>query len=120
MLNKLKLILPFIFLLFNLTTPVYAINITLQWASINEPSLAGYRVFYREEGQSYNYAKPYWESVDPSCVIYDLDVTKTYYFVVRAFDKNGLESANSNEVLLIEGTPDNQKPSVDSGSGSSS
>jgi hypothetical protein len=27
--------------------------------------------------------------------------------VVRVFDTNGLESANSNEVLLIEGVPEN-------------
>jgi len=48
---------------------------------------------------------PYWESIDPVCTIYDLDETKTYYFVVRAFDTNGLESADSNEVILNEGMP---------------
>ena len=39
-----------------------------------------------------------------------MDETKTYYFVVRAFDTNGLESANSNEVLLNEGIPVNPAP----------
>jgi hypothetical protein len=76
----------------------------------NEPDLAGYRTFYREGGQSYDYEHPYWESIDPVCTIYDLDETKTYYFVVRAFDMNGLESADSNEVLLNEGIPVNQFP----------
>ena len=117
MLNNLKFILSFIFLLFNLTTPVYAIDITLQWARNDEPDLAGYRAFYREEGQTYDYENPCWESIDPVCTIYDLDETKTYYFVVRAFDTNGLESANSNEVLLIEGLPANNQPTANSGGG---
>ena len=102
-----KFILFFIFLFSNFATPVYAIDITLQWTPNNETYLAGYRVFYRAESQSYNYENPYWESIDPTCTIYDLDETKTYYFVVRAFETNGLESANSNEVLLIEGVPEN-------------
>lgn len=110
MLNKLKFKLFFIFLLCNLATTVYALDITLQWTSNNEPNLAGYRVFYREEGQTYDYENPYWESMDPICTIYDLDETQTYYFVVRAFDANGSESANSNEVLLMEGTAVNRLP----------
>lgn len=110
MLNNLKFILSFFFLLFNCATTVYAIDISLQWFPSNEPDLAGYRVFYREETQSYDYENPYWESIDPLCDFYDLDETKTYYFVVRAFDINGLESANSNEVLLVEGIPVNQSP----------
>jgi len=110
MLNNLKFILSFIFLLFNLATTVYAIDITLQWTSNKETNLAGYRVFYREEDQTFNYENPYWESIDPVCTIYDLDETKTYYFVVRAFDTNGSESADSNEVLLMEGTAVNQLP----------
>jgi len=119
MLNNLKFILSLIFLSFNFATTVYAIDITLQWGRNNEPDLAGYRAFYREEGQAYDYENPYWESIDPICIIYDLDETKTYYFVVRAFDTNGFESANSNEVLLIEGIPTNDQPIVNSGSGGS-
>lgn len=110
MLNKLEFILSLIFLSFCLVTTVHAIDITLQWTPNNEPDLAGYRSFYREEGQSYEYEHPYWESIDPVCIIYDLDETKTYYFVVRAFDTNGLESADSNEVILNEGIPVNQFP----------
>jgi hypothetical protein len=106
--NKLEFILSLIFLSFCLATTVHAIDITLQWAPNNEPDLAGYRAFYREESQSYDYEHPYWESIDPVCTIYDLDETKTYYFVVRAFDTNGLESADSNEVILNEGIPVNQ------------
>ena len=110
MLNNLKFILSLIFLSFNFATTVYAIDITLQWTPNNEPTIAGYRAFYREEGQPYDYENPYWESIDPTYTIYDLDETKTYYFVVRAFDTNMLESADSNEVLLNEGIPVNQVP----------
>ncbi|MEJ2655679.1 MAG: fibronectin type III domain-containing protein [Desulfobacterales bacterium] len=108
--KNLKFILSVTFLLLNFGTAVYAIDITLQWSRNNEPDLAGYRVFYREDGRSYDYESPYWESIDPVCTIYDLDETKTYYFVVRAFDANGSESADSNEVLLMEGIPVNPPP----------
>ena len=99
-----------IFLFFCCVTSVHAMDVTLQWHPNSEPDLAGYRVFCREAGQSYNYLDPYWETIDPICTIYDLDETKTYYFVVRAFDTHGLESANSNEVLLIKGVPANNPP----------
>jgi hypothetical protein len=82
-------------------------DITLQWTPNNEPDVAGYKVYYREQSQSYNYNVPYWETIEPKCTIYDLDVEKTYYFVVRAFDNDGFTSSNSNEVMLQEGTPVN-------------
>jgi hypothetical protein len=114
MLKNLKFMLSLIFLLFNFATTVYAIDITLQWAPNNEPNIAGYKAFYREESQSYDYEHPYWESVDPFCTIYNLDETKTYYFIVRAFDTNGSESADSNEVCLIEGISANPPPAENS------
>ncbi len=82
-------------------------DITLQWAPNNEPDVAGYKVYYREQSQSYDYNDPYWETIEPKCTIYDLDTEKTYYFVVRAFDNDGFTSSNSNEVMLQEGTPVN-------------
>jgi PKD repeat protein len=97
-------ILFFFPLFFGFVSPVYALNVTLQWVPNSEPNLAGYKVFSREEGQSYNYANPYWELIDTTCTIYDLNETKTYYFVVRAFSTNNFESGDSNEVCL-ESTP---------------
>ncbi len=82
-------------------------DITLQWAPNNEPDVAGYKVYYREQSQSYDYNAPYWETIEPKCTIYDLDTEKTYYFAVRAFDNDGFTSSNSNEVMLQEGTPVN-------------
>ena len=90
----------FILLFFCFVTSGYATDVTLKWTPNNEPNLAGYTVFYREEGQSYNYTSPYWETTDPMCTIYELDETKTYYFTVRAFSTEGFQSSNSNEVCL--------------------
>ena len=89
---------------FCFVTSGYAIDVTLKWTPNNEPNLAGYTVFYRQEGQSYNYTNPYWETTDPTCTIYDLDKTQTYYFIVRAFSTEGFQSGNSNEVCLETGT----------------
>jgi hypothetical protein len=97
----------FILLFFCFVASGYAIDVTLKWASNNEPNLAGYTVFYRQEGQSYNYTNPYWETTDPACTIYDLDETQTYYFIVRAFSTEGFQSGNSNEVCLEAGTNTN-------------
>ena len=85
---------------FCFATSGYAMDVTLQWTPNNEPNLAGYKVFCRQEGQPYQYTHPYWETIDSTCTIYDLDRTKTYYFVIRAFDTKGYESNNSNEVSL--------------------
>jgi len=106
-----KFILLFILLFFGFVSPVYAVNVAFQWNPNTEPDIAGYRVFCREEGRSYNYNNPCWEGAGTMCTIYDLDETKTYYFVSRAFDTQGLESSNSNELYLKSGTSsDNQPP----------
>jgi hypothetical protein len=96
----LRLMVLFILMYFCVVSSPYAMDITLKWAPNNEPHLAGYKVYYRQADQSYNYNKPYWECTEPECTIYDLDKTKTYYFVVRAFDDEGNASGNSNEVEL--------------------
>jgi len=93
-------------------------DITLQWTPNSEPDVAGYKVYYREQHQIYDYNAPYWETIEPKCTIYDLDTTKTYYFVVRAFDNDGVTSSNSNEVMLQEGAPVNSVGNdVDGGGG---
>lgn len=98
------LFLPVYFLF---VSSLHAMDITLQWSPNSESDLAGYKVFLREQSQSYNFNAPYWETIEPKCTIYDLDVEKTYYFVVRAFNDDGFTSSNSNEVMLQEGTPVN-------------
>lgn len=79
-------------------------SVTLEWSANTEPDLAGYRVFIHAEGQSYDYIKPEWEGIKTTYTIYRLDETKNYYFVARAFDTEGFESGDSNEVMF-SGTP---------------
>ncbi|MDH4205704.1 MAG: fibronectin type III domain-containing protein [Desulfobacteraceae bacterium] len=112
---NLKSILLFLFIFFCFVSSLHAMDISLQWTPNSEPDVAGYKVYYREQSQSYNYNAPYWETIEPKCTIYDMDIEKTYYFVVRAFDNDGFTSDNSNEVMLREGTPIN---SVDNEVGS--
>ena len=92
-------------------------QVVLEWTSNNEPDLAGYRVFCREEGQSYDYTNPSWEGTDNYCTVYDLDETKTYCFVARAYDTEGFESGDSDEVCHTPTVmPDNQPPIANAGS----
>ncbi|MGB6012510.1 MAG: PKD domain-containing protein, partial [Desulfobacterales bacterium] len=50
------------------------------------------------------------------CTIYDLDETKTYCFVARAYDSEGFESGDSVEVCHIPtAIPDNQPPMANAG-----
>ena len=93
-----------------------SIQVAFAWDPNSESDLAGYRVYSREEGQSYNYDNPSWEGTETTCTIYDLDETKTYYFVSRAFDTEGLESDDSDELCLEAGTsPNDQPPIADAG-----
>ena len=73
-----------------------AADVTLAW----DPSsgvVDGYRVFERQDGESYEYSNPSWEGSTTTSTVYNLDEGVTHYFVVRAFNEYG-ESADSNEV----------------------
>jgi len=88
-------LLIFIFLLS--TQNVYSLDVTLVWDPNSEESTDGYRIFYREDGQSYDYEKPTWEGSETTCTIYNLNDNTTYYFVAKAFDTVELESSDSDE-----------------------
>ncbi|BBO85475.1 hypothetical protein DSCO28_60410 [Desulfosarcina ovata subsp. sediminis] len=91
-----------------------AANVTLAWDA-NDPEPEGYRVFAREEGQSYDYQSPLWESDETTCTLTGLVEGTTYYFVVRAYDGT-LESADSEEVSYTPAaTVANQAPSASAG-----
>jgi hypothetical protein len=91
-----------IILLFFISLPLCAFSdtqVTFQLLA-NDPPPAGYRLYGREEGNSYDYDSPWWEGdyTFTSCTIDQLDENTTYYFVLRAFDDEGNESGDSNEV----------------------
>ena len=67
-------------------------------------------------GQSYDYTNASWSGTDNYCTIYDLDETKKYCFVARAYDSEGFESGDSVEVCHIPTViPDNQPPMANAG-----
>jgi hypothetical protein len=103
----------FVLVLFLLPQNVYSLNVTLAWDPNSEEDLAGYRIFYREKGQSYNYEELAWEGSETTCTIDNLDDNTTYYFVARAFDTWGSESGDSNEVYYAP--PQNTPPVADAG-----
>ena len=92
-------------------TAVSAVDVTLAWdASIDAD---GYKLYSREEGQSYNYSSPDWEGPGTTCTIYGLDDNTTYHFVVRAYNAHG-DSGDSNEATI----PLSTSPSISLSTGS--
>ncbi|MBN1843354.1 MAG: fibronectin type III domain-containing protein, partial [Deltaproteobacteria bacterium] len=90
-------LVPLVLILFLSVPNTYSAQVTLAWEPNTEPDLAGYRLFCREQGQSYNYDVPVWQGTAITCTIPDLDDDTKYCFVVRAFDSSQNESGDSNE-----------------------
>ena len=97
-------VLLFLLLFLSPTTFAYSLDLSFEWDANTEPDLAGYRVFYREQGQNYDYNNPAWEGTETTCTISGLDDQKTYYFVSRAYDTYDNESENSVELSYIPGS----------------
>jgi len=93
---------------------LFAMDVTLAWDPNSEPDLAGYRMFTRIEGGSYDYLSPAWEGTATTCTITGLPDSTNNYFVARAFDTEGLESGDSNEVMAAAIT--NNPPTANAGS----
>lgn len=92
-----------------------AAQVSLTWIP-NDTSASAYRVYQRQEGESYNYDTPVWSYEGNSsdintCVIDGLADERTYYFVVRACG-NGTESNDSNEVEFNTSLTDSNKSPV--------
>ena len=89
-------------------------ELSFAWDANTEPELAGYIVFYRQEGQNYDYNNPVWDGTETICTIYGLNDNFTYYFVSRAYDIYGNESENSVELCY---EPSSSNSSSSSGGG---
>ena len=96
----------FVYILLFASMAYAVVDVTLAWDS--SPGAEGYRLFYREDGQNYDYSSPDWEGTATTATISGLDESITYHFVARAFNQYG-ESANSNEATY---TGLNQAPSA--------
>ena len=90
----------------------YAMDVTLQWDVTTEPNLAGYKIYYKADtsGPPYN-GEGAIESDSPinvgnvtSFTAHGLTDDGTYFFVVTAYDNQGLESGYSNEVSINSST----------------
>lgn len=71
-------------------------KVELEWQANSEKDLAGYRLFYKEYGvESFDYKDPIFEGNVTTC---EVTVPGDGDFVIRAFDKAGNESGDSNVV----------------------
>lgn len=113
-----KLIVLALFLLLTSGAGAKEISVSFKWDPNIEPDMAGYAMFQRVEGASYDYDSP----IDPDCTIKDGkcyvdpdaetctytltlnapdEQSTKYYWVARARDTYNSWSGDSNEVSLI-------------------
>jgi len=111
-----KLTVVYLILTLMLVCPSWAATqASFEWDPNPEADLAGYRIFCREQSQSYDYSVPSWEGTDTYSTIYGLDENTSYCCVVRAFDLDGYESSDSNEVCFDPLNGANEAPTADAG-----
>lgn len=83
-------------------------NVTFIWDANSEMDLAGYTLYQRSEGQvTYNYDNPVATiSAGTEIVTVNGIIDGTYFWVLRAFDKDDNYSGDSNEVTArLDTTP---------------
>ena len=92
-----KLFVVLLIILF--AAPAFAVDVCLEWNPNSEPDLAGYKIFYRESGQAYDYSNPAWQGQETTCRVSGLIQGDSYYFTGRAYDTEGYESVDCPEVF---------------------
>lgn len=75
-----------------------AVDLKITWSPVYASIPIGYRVYFREAGESYDFRYPIWEGEETDCTIHSLEEGGSYHMVLRAHDFNGNESGNSSEI----------------------
>lgn len=95
-----KLLVLVVALVLIAASSAFAADVALEWDPNTEEDLVGYRMFHRQVGQEYDYNIPSWEGTFTTCIV-TVAGSRDYLFVARAFDEDGNESDNSNEVRFV-------------------
>ncbi len=93
--------------------PCFAGTVSLKWDANTEPSLAGYKVYYKADSATLPFngagategASPIDVRNQNSATVSGLNPAHTYYFAITAYDTSGVESAYSNIVTISESAP---------------
>ncbi len=94
-----KRILLSVIVFFCALTSSHAMEVTLEWDANTEPDLAGYMVYSKTGSSGPPYDDlPIYVGNDTTCTLEGLNDSVAYFFVVTAYDTEGLESEYSNEV----------------------
>lgn len=81
-------------------------SVTLAWDPNPEPDIAGYKIYWRTNGQTYTTNWSVTITNGTTGTVTNLLLGRQYFFVATAFNTSGLESDYSNEVTaVIPGTP---------------
>ncbi len=74
--------------------------IKLSWNSAKDPSNISYGIFFKEGSKILDFNNPVYFTKDKSFIISDIDMTKNYYFAVRAFDPYNNSDKNEKQVYF--------------------
>ena len=98
---KRALILTIIAMLFAVPVMADTVELIATWTPNTEPDLAGYNLYYSETpGGPYLFLAKFAGKVSTGKTTAGMVYGETLYFVLTAYDTEGLESGYSNEALF--------------------
>ncbi|MBN2032961.1 MAG: fibronectin type III domain-containing protein [Deltaproteobacteria bacterium] len=111
------------FILTAIAGPANAGDLSLTWDPNNEPTLAGYKLYYKagtsgppyDGADSFQGPSPIDVGNTTSFTLTGLSDRENYYFTVTAYDTEGRESGYSNEVATLTVSIANRPPVADAG-----